>query len=88
MPGQGRVLPDARASRAHPGAGAPQDGPTHRHVCTLPALPPAVRTAREAAEQALAERDVDAHHPTVGPALPILAELVTNGVRHAVPLSP
>lgn len=31
----------------------------------------------------LAEWGVDASHPGLGPALPILGELVTNSVRHA-----
>ncbi|MEU3709903.1 ATP-binding protein [Streptomyces catenulae] len=58
-----------------------------RHVLTLPTVPAAVRVARETAEQVLAEWHIGAHHPTVGPALLILAELVTNSVRHAAPLS-
>ena len=60
----------------------------HRHVLTLPALPSAVRTARETAEQAMTEWGVNPRHPTVGPALLILSELVTNSVRHAAALSP
>ncbi|WP_037672420.1 ATP-binding protein [Streptomyces griseus] len=60
----------------------------HRHVLTLPTTPPAVRTARETAEQALAEWGIDPRHPAVGPALLILSELVTNSVRHAALFSP
>jgi len=60
----------------------------HRHVLTLPAMPSAVRTARETAERALAEWGISLRHPTVGPALLILSELVTNSVRHAAALSP
>ncbi|MCX4706109.1 anti-sigma regulatory factor [Streptomyces sp. NBC_01373] len=60
----------------------------HRHVLTLPAMPSAVRMARETAEQVLAEWGVNPRHPTVGPALLILSELVTNSVRHAAALSP
>jgi signal transduction histidine kinase len=60
----------------------------YRHVLTLPAEPSAVRIARETAEQALVEWGVNLRHPTVGPALLILSELVTNSVRHAALLSP
>jgi hypothetical protein len=60
----------------------------HRHVLTLATMPSAVRTARETAEQALAEWGVDPRHPAIGPALLILSELVTNSVRHAAVLSP
>ncbi|MFF4038233.1 ATP-binding protein [Streptomyces sp. NPDC001816] len=60
----------------------------HRHVITLPTEPSAVRTARETAEQALLEWGIGLRHPTVDPALLILAELVTNSVRHAAVLSP
>jgi len=60
----------------------------HRHVLTLPTEPSAVRISREAAEQALAEWGINLSHPTVGPALLILGELVTNSVRHAAVLSP
>jgi anti-sigma regulatory factor (Ser/Thr protein kinase) len=60
----------------------------YRHVLTLPAMPSAVRTARETAEQALTEWGISPRHPTVGPALLILSELVTNSVRHAAVLSP
>ncbi|MEV0321593.1 ATP-binding protein [Streptomyces sp. NPDC050658] len=60
----------------------------YRHVLTLPTMPSAVRLARETAEQALAEWGVNHSHPTVDPALLILAELVTNSVRHAAEVSP
>ncbi|WP_405959627.1 ATP-binding protein [Streptomyces sp. NBC_00024] len=60
----------------------------HRHVLTLPAMPAAVRTARQTAEQALAEWGINPRHPAIGPALLILSELVTNSVRHAAILSP
>ncbi|MCC9707418.1 ATP-binding protein [Streptomyces sp. MNU76] len=60
----------------------------HRHVLTLPSMPSAVRTARETAEQALVEWGINPRHPTIGPALLILSELVTNSVRHAAVLSP
>jgi len=60
----------------------------HRHVLTLPAVPCAVRVARETADQALAEWGIGPRHPVVDPALLILAELVTNAVRHAAVLSP
>ncbi|MFF0789129.1 ATP-binding protein [Streptomyces spiralis] len=60
----------------------------HRHVLTMQARPSAVRLARQTAEQALAEWGVNPGHPTVGPALLILSELVTNSVRHAAVLSP
>ncbi|MDX3128396.1 ATP-binding protein [Streptomyces europaeiscabiei] len=60
----------------------------YRHVLTLPMMPSAVRTARETAEQALVEWGISLRHPTVGPALLILGELVTNSVRHAAELSP
>ncbi|MGW2295327.1 ATP-binding protein [Streptomyces violaceorubidus] len=60
---------------------------SHRHVLTLPPAPPAVRVARETAEQALAEWGVNPGHPVVAPALLILSELVTNSVRHAAPPS-
>ncbi|MGA4837643.1 ATP-binding protein [Streptomyces sp. G45] len=43
--------------------------------------------ARETAELALTEWGISLRHPTVGPALLILSELVTNAVRHTV-LSP
>ncbi|UXY25369.1 ATP-binding protein [Streptomyces sp. HUAS TT20] len=60
----------------------------YRHVLTLPAEPSAVRMARETAEQALVEWGIGLRHPTVDPALLILAELVTNSVRHAALVSP
>ncbi|HBF83161.1 MAG TPA: ATP-binding protein [Streptomyces sp.] len=60
----------------------------HRHVLTMPAMPAAVRTARQTAEQALAEWGINPRHPAIGPALLILSELVTNSVRHAATLSP
>ncbi|WP_225094533.1 ATP-binding protein [Streptomyces sp. CoH27] len=60
----------------------------HRHVLTLPAVPSAVRVARETAEQTLVEWGIGLRHPTVDPALLILSELVTNSVRHAAALSP
>ncbi|MGW0883171.1 ATP-binding protein [Streptomyces sp. NPDC002671] len=60
----------------------------HRHVLTLPAVPAAVRLARETAEQVLVEWRIGLRHPTVDPALLILSELVTNSVRHAAVLSP
>ncbi|WP_372343379.1 ATP-binding protein [Streptomyces sp. KL116D] len=63
-------------------------GLPYRHVLTLPTMPQAVRMARETAEQALAEWGVSPRHPVVGPALLILAELVTNCVRHTPEVSP
>ncbi|MDQ0958168.1 anti-sigma regulatory factor (Ser/Thr protein kinase) [Streptomyces sp. B4I13] len=60
----------------------------HRHVLTLAAIPSAVRTARQTAEQALVQWGINPRHPTVDPALLILSELVTNSVRHAAALSP
>jgi anti-sigma regulatory factor (Ser/Thr protein kinase) len=60
----------------------------YRHVLTLPTEPSAVRTARQTAERALAEWGINPRHPTIGPALLILSELVTNSVRHAAALSP
>ncbi|MEV7385402.1 ATP-binding protein [Streptomyces sp. NPDC091215] len=60
----------------------------HRHVLTLPSEPSAVRAARETAEKALVEWGIGLRHSTVDPALLILAELVTNSVRHAAILSP
>ncbi|MEV1063629.1 ATP-binding protein [Streptomyces sp. NPDC050263] len=59
-----------------------------RHVLTVPSEPPAVRLARETAEQVLVEWGIGLRHPTVDPALLILGELVTNAVRHAAVLSP
>ncbi|MFF0228314.1 ATP-binding protein [Streptomyces sp. NPDC004629] len=60
----------------------------HRHVLTLPTEPSAVRVARETAEQALVQWGIGLRHAAVDPALLILAELVTNSVRHAAVLSP
>ncbi|MFF0080083.1 ATP-binding protein [Streptomyces canus] len=60
----------------------------YRHVLTLPTEPSAVRIARETAEQALIEWGIGLRHSTVGPALLILSELVTNSVRHAAVVSP
>jgi hypothetical protein len=59
-----------------------------RHVLTMPTAPPAVRMARETAEQALAEWGISRRHPAIDPALLILSELVTNCVRHAAVESP
>ncbi|WP_405764125.1 ATP-binding protein [Streptomyces sp. NBC_00080] len=59
-----------------------------RHVLTLPAMGSAVRIAREATEQILAEWGISRRHPTVDPALLILSELVANSVQHAAALSP
>ncbi|MFJ8113304.1 ATP-binding protein [Streptomyces sp. NPDC096132] len=59
-----------------------------RHVLTVPSRPPAVRLARETAEQVLVEWGIGLRHPAVDPALLILSELVTNCVRHAAVLSP
>ncbi|MFJ8111381.1 ATP-binding protein [Streptomyces sp. NPDC096132] len=59
-----------------------------RHVLTVPCEPPAVRLARETAEQVLVEWGIGLRHPSVDPALLVLSELVTNGVRHAAMLSP
>ncbi|MFI6356307.1 ATP-binding protein [Streptomyces sp. NPDC050743] len=60
----------------------------YRHVLTVPSEPSAVRLARQTAELALVEWGIGLRHPTVDPALLILSELVTNGVRHAAALSP
>ncbi|MET9656282.1 ATP-binding protein [Streptomyces sp. NPDC006510] len=59
-----------------------------RHVLTLPTMGAAVRMARETTEQVLVEWGIGLNHPSVGPALLILSELVTNSVRHAAVLSP
>ncbi|UUN29664.1 ATP-binding protein [Streptomyces sp. FIT100] len=59
-----------------------------RHVLTLPAEPGAVRMTRQTAEMTFTEWGISPSHPTVGPALLILSELVTNTVRHAAVLSP
>ncbi|WP_407841798.1 ATP-binding protein [Streptomyces sp. DSM 116496] len=61
---------------------------SYRHVLSVPAMGSAVRIARETAELVLVECGVGLRHPSVGPGLLILAELVTNSVRHAVVLSP
>ncbi|MEU0835471.1 ATP-binding protein [Streptomyces sp. NPDC056231] len=60
----------------------------HRHVLTVPTVPGSVRLVRETAEMTYASWGVDAWHPTMGPALLILGELVTNSVRHAAVASP
>ncbi|MFE1413187.1 ATP-binding protein [Streptomyces sp. NPDC058746] len=60
----------------------------YRHVLDVPAMGSAVRIARETAELVLTECGVGLRHPSVGPALLILAELVTNAVRHAAVCSP
>ncbi|MFF9981220.1 MULTISPECIES: ATP-binding protein [Streptomyces] len=60
----------------------------YRHVLDVPAMGMAVRIARETTELVLVECGVGLRHPSVGPALLILAELVTNAVRHASAESP
>lgn len=60
----------------------------YRHVLDVPAMGGAVRIARETTELVLVECGVGLHHPSAGPALLILAELVTNAVRHAGACSP
>ncbi|MEU9372620.1 ATP-binding protein [Streptomyces sp. NPDC048255] len=60
----------------------------YRHVLNVPAMGAAVRIARETTELVLVECGVGLRHPSVGPALLILAELVTNAVRHAAVSSP
>lgn len=60
----------------------------YRHVLDVPAMGSAVRIARETTELVLVECGVGLRHPSVGPALLILSELVTNAVRHAAALSP
>ncbi|WTB00880.1 ATP-binding protein [Streptomyces avidinii] len=60
----------------------------YRHVLDVPAMGAAVRIARETTELVLVECGVGLRHPSVGPTLLILAELVTNAVRHAAVLSP
>ncbi|MGW2486160.1 ATP-binding protein [Streptomyces sp. NPDC001606] len=59
-----------------------------RHVLTLPTEPAAARISRQTTEQALVEGGIGLRHPAVDPALLILGEPVTHGVRHAVALSP
>ncbi|MFH8533804.1 ATP-binding protein [Streptomyces tendae] len=58
------------------------------HSLTMPTTPAAVRLARQTMESVLAEWGVNPHHPSVGPAILTLGELVTNAVRHAAALSP
>lgn len=60
----------------------------YRHVLDVPAMGAAVRIARETTELVLVECGVGLRHPSVGPALLIVAELVTNAVRHAAVMSP
>ncbi|WTQ61210.1 ATP-binding protein [Streptomyces sp. NBC_00158] len=60
----------------------------YRHVLDVPAMGGAVRIARETTELVLVECGVGLRHPSVDPALLILAELVTNAVRHAAATSP
>ncbi|GGS89394.1 ATPase [Streptomyces tanashiensis] len=60
----------------------------YRHVLVVPAMGSAVRIARETTELVLVECGVGLRHPSVGPALLIVAELVTNAVRHAAVSSP
>ncbi|MFD5327798.1 ATP-binding protein [Streptomyces sp. NPDC127092] len=60
----------------------------YRHVLTMPTVPGSVRLARQTAEMTYAEWGIDDTHPTMGPALLILSELVTNSVRHAAASSP
>ncbi|MFJ7591308.1 ATP-binding protein [Streptomyces sp. NPDC097617] len=59
-----------------------------RHVLTLPAMGSAVRMARETTELILVEAGIGLRHPSRGPALLILSELVTNVIRHAAACSP
>ncbi|OCC12303.1 anti-sigma regulatory factor [Streptomyces sp. PTY087I2] len=66
----------------------PPDTLPYRHVLTLPTTGPAVRVARETAEQVLAEWGVGSQDPCRDPALLIVSELVANSVRHAAVLSP
>ncbi|MGW5676990.1 ATP-binding protein [Streptomyces sp. NPDC003860] len=54
-----------------------------RLVVALPATGKSVRLAREAAEQIVTQWGISTGHPSVGPALLIVSELVTNTVRHA-----
>ncbi|GGZ39607.1 ATPase [Streptomyces inusitatus] len=53
-----------------------------RLVLVLPTTGKAVRTARETTEQVVTEWGISLSHPSVGPALLIVSELVTNSVRH------
>ncbi|MEV7278691.1 ATP-binding protein [Streptomyces sp. NPDC093111] len=59
-----------------------------RQVLTAPAVPASVRLVRETAERTFDEWGIAPTHPTMGPALLILSELVTNSVRHAAVSSP
>jgi hypothetical protein len=59
-----------------------------RLVLTLPAVGAAVRTARESCEQVLVDWGIGLRHPSAGPALLILSELVANSFRHAAAFSP
>ncbi|MFJ5546864.1 ATP-binding protein [Streptomyces sp. NPDC093225] len=71
------------------GAGAVQvERLPYRHVLTLPTTGAAVRLARQTTEDVLVDCGVELGHPSVGPALLIVAELVANAVRHAAALSP
>ncbi|NUU20256.1 MAG: ATP-binding protein [Streptomycetaceae bacterium] len=63
-------------------------GAHRRHVLTAPAVPATVTLARRTGEQTWASWGVNPSHPTLGPALLILTELVTNTVRHAAETSP
>lgn len=60
----------------------------YQHVLTLPAMGSAVRIARETTEQLLTEWGIGHRHRSADRALLILAELVTNSVRHAAEVSP
>ncbi|MFH8553955.1 ATP-binding protein [Streptomyces celluloflavus] len=60
----------------------------HRHVLTCPAIPASVPLARREAEMTYAAWGINPGHRSVGPALLVLSELVTNSVRHAAPVSP
>ncbi|MEU8435229.1 ATP-binding protein [Streptomyces sp. NPDC029216] len=60
----------------------------YRHVLTVPATGSAVRIARETTELVLVECGVGLRHPSTGPALLILSELVTNAIRHAAAVTP
>lgn len=60
----------------------------YRHVLDVPAMGSAVRIARETTELVLVGCGMGLRHPNVGPVLLIVAELVTNAVRHAAAASP
>ncbi|MGW2650063.1 ATP-binding protein [Streptomyces sp. NPDC001393] len=62
-------------------------GATHR-VMTVSTAPASVRTARTAAQQALAELGVTPGSALVDAALLAISELVANAVRHAASSSP